>query len=107
MANVNIENFEGRALINSPRSLEACLRSGYDPKELLQRPGGDFRRKNEAPEVTKMRAEHFERKREEKVGLVLQERAVIMEYLQEQEEVGALVSSAAPGAEEGGGESIY
>ena len=58
---VSIDNFGGRDLINSPRSLEACLRSGYDPQELLKRDEKSFARRNEAPEVTQMRAEHSER----------------------------------------------
>ena len=35
---VSVNNFHTvQAPINSPRTLEACLRSGFDPKELYPR----------------------------------------------------------------------
>jgi len=95
---VSIDNFGGRDLINSPRSLEACLRSGYDPQELLIRDEKSFARRNEAAEVTQMRAEHFERKRMQKVEMVMEERRVIVDFLDEQD------AAAAPETGGGGGD---
>lgn len=75
---LSILNFEtggkkGRAgLITSPRSLEACLRQGVDPKDLLPVPyeayahSDDFKRRL-TPEEQTIKYEHMENRRKNKV----------------------------------------
>lgn len=62
------ENFEENAgnyrEINSPRSLEACLRSGLDPAELYPRPKKDFVAKNLTDEMIDIKYTTFEKKRQ-------------------------------------------
>lgn len=63
---VNVLNFQENGTtreINSPRTLEACLRSGYDPSELLPKPRSAFVTKNRTPEMVDIKYEAFERKR--------------------------------------------
>lgn len=38
---LNFEKDEKAEHISSPRSLEACLRSGFDPQDLMPRSGVD------------------------------------------------------------------
>lgn len=64
----SIENFEeggGKYReINSPRSLEACLRSGLDPAELCPRSKEYFRSKKLTEEMLRIKYETFENKRQ-------------------------------------------
>jgi hypothetical protein len=64
---VSVENFEdanGRFReINSPRSLEACLRSGLDPSELYPRTKGALRERGLSPEKLEIKYTSFENKR--------------------------------------------
>ena len=63
---ISIENFEdGENVreINSPRSLEACLRAGFDPKELYPKPRSSFRSKTLTKEMIDIKYETFEKKR--------------------------------------------
>lgn len=63
----SVENFEESGgnyrEINSPRSLEACLRSGLDPAELYPRPQKDFVSKNLTDEMVDIKYKAFEKKR--------------------------------------------
>lgn len=58
----NYEQFLPRP-INSPRSLEACLRQGVDPKELVPHRVEDFMEQGTEREFAEMQHQHFERKR--------------------------------------------
>lgn len=58
----NYEQFLPRP-INSPRSLEACLRQGVDPKELVPHHVEDFMEQGMEREFAEMQHQHFERKR--------------------------------------------
>ena len=64
---ISIDNFEeasGRYReINSPRSLEACLRSGLDPSELYPRPKSDFKEKSLTKEMLDIKYQTFQNKR--------------------------------------------
>lgn len=62
----SIEHFEAdpsHAPINSPRSLEACLRLGYNPAELLPRLKSDFQRPTFTAEMVDIAARNAEKKR--------------------------------------------
>ncbi len=66
----NVNTFEQGATfrpINSPRSLEACLRSGLDPSELLPIPREDFVSSNLTEEMIDIKYESHERKRKGKL----------------------------------------
>ena len=80
---ISIESFEdGENVreINSPRSLEACLRAGLDPSELYPKPKNRFKTKKLNDEMIGMKYEHFEKKRLDKIQLVKMERNIIMQY---------------------------
>ena len=63
----SVENFEENGgkyrEINSPRSLEACLRSGLDPAELYPRAKKDFVDKTLTEEMVDIKYKTFEKKR--------------------------------------------
>ena len=64
----SVENFEESGgnyrEINSPRSLEACLRSGLDPAELYPRPKKNFIAKTLTDEMVDLKYNGFEKKRQ-------------------------------------------
>jgi hypothetical protein len=63
---ISIENFEvGDNIreINSPRTLEACLRSGLDPQELYPKSRSAFVSRKLTKEMIDIKFETFERKR--------------------------------------------
>lgn len=64
---ITAENFEenngGYRDINSPRTLEACLRSGLDPTELYPKGKKFFREKTLTKEMIDIKYETFEKKR--------------------------------------------
>jgi hypothetical protein len=64
---ITIDNFElpqfANHEINSPRTLEACLRSGYDPAELRTKPKMFFKTKDITEEMLEIKHNTFERKR--------------------------------------------
>jgi hypothetical protein len=67
---ISVENFEepnGRYReINSPRTLEACLRSGLDPTELYPRSKAEFKDANLSKEMLDIKYSAFQSKREGK-----------------------------------------
>lgn len=80
---INIENFEdgGAAReMNSPRTLEACLRSGLDPKELAPQPRSSFLSKTLTKEMVDAKLAMFEKKRRDKINAVKQERNAIIKF---------------------------
>jgi hypothetical protein len=64
---ISIENFEEAGgkyrEINSPRSLEACLRTGLDPSELYPRSKHEFKEKGLTKEMLDIKYTTFENKR--------------------------------------------
>jgi hypothetical protein len=64
---ISVENFEDATgkyrEINSPRTLEACLRCGLDPTELYARPKGQFKEKGLTPEMLDVKYQTFQTKR--------------------------------------------
>jgi hypothetical protein len=82
---INIENFEegeSRQAINSPRTMEACLRVGVDPSELYARKRGDFASKELTKDMIKIKYQSFEKKRQEKIMDVKNERSAIIKVRQ-------------------------
>jgi hypothetical protein len=63
---VTIHNFESAdaAEINSPRTLEACLRSGIDPQELYYKSKKAFKVKGMEDKFTDIKYEAHEKKRQ-------------------------------------------
>ena len=62
---------------NSPRSLEACLTLGIDPKELIYRPVEFFASQGLAESLQKMKYEKFESIRQDRLKKLSAERAKI------------------------------
>jgi hypothetical protein len=64
---ISIENFEESSGtnrdINSPRTLEACLRCGLDPVELYPKPRSFYLSKDLTKEMVEIKRETFEKKR--------------------------------------------
>jgi hypothetical protein len=64
---ISVENFdeggENYREINSPRTLESCLRSGLDPDELYPKPRRYFKEKNMPKEMLDIKFNFFEKKR--------------------------------------------
>ena len=69
----SVENFEESGgnyrEINSPRSLEACLRSGLDPAELYPHQRKDFASKTLTDEMVDIKYNTFEKKRQGSIKL--------------------------------------
>ena len=66
--------------LTSPRSLDACDRQGIKPDELLARPLQTFIEKGVPDEIARMRYEHYESRRKEKLALVRNEyRSIVSE----------------------------
>lgn len=81
---ISIENFEEAGgkyrEINSPRSLEACLRTGLDPSELYPRSKHEFKEKGLTKEMLDIKYTTFENKRRDKITIVKNERASIIAF---------------------------
>ena len=63
---VTVRNFDETGEgpeINSPRSLEACLRCGYDPQELYSKDMSAFRGRGLTDEMVEIKYNQFEKKR--------------------------------------------
>ena len=85
-APLNLENFDEetkeKIILNSPRSIEACLRTGISATELLKRSQESFEEKGLSKDVVVLRYNHFETRRKEKIELLREERQkVLMEDL--------------------------
>jgi hypothetical protein len=59
---LNFEDYPSHE-INSPRTLEACLRCGYEPNELLPKNKKFFHSRELTDEMVTLKYEAFERKR--------------------------------------------
>ena len=80
----SVENFEENngnyREINSPRTLEACLRSGLDPAELYPKSRAQFASKTLTKEMVDIKYDAFEKKRLDKINVVKAERNHIVMY---------------------------
>mmetsp|Transcript_2734 Transcript_2734/g.2867 ORF Transcript_2734/g.2867 Transcript_2734/m.2867 type:complete len:515 (-) Transcript_2734:402-1946(-) len=98
---ISLENFEdgGETAreINSPRSLESCLRSGIDPSELYPRPYDSFHSKNLTKEMVDIKFDRNEKKRREKITIVKMERNSIIQYAERHNRMtGSITQNDAP-----------
>ena len=67
---ISVENFEDGIItreINSPRSLESCLRSGLDPSELHPKSFDRLGSKHLPQEMIDIKHDYFEKKRRGKI----------------------------------------
>ncbi|CAM6101112.1 unnamed protein product [Calypogeia fissa] len=65
-------------VLNSPRSLQACLYLGIDPVELIHRPLDDFLERGLSPALTELKYNFYENTRLEKVQRLREERQKII-----------------------------
>lgn len=69
-------------LFKSPRSLKACKSQGIDPSELIQKSLNEikemFKGKIKDKETLELQHQHYEEKRKEKIRILLEERAEII-----------------------------
>jgi len=80
---INIDNFlDGGQYreINSPRTLESCLRSGLDPLELAPKNRSTFVSNGLTKEMVDIKYKTFENKRQDKINSVKNERNAIIKY---------------------------
>ncbi|KAG2385480.1 hypothetical protein C9374_003295 [Naegleria lovaniensis] len=74
----SLENFDEHSkekiLLTSPRSIEACLRTGIAPTELIYKDESEFYSKGATTDIVKMRWTHYESRRKEKLQSVREER---------------------------------
>ena len=89
---VSLENFmkgPKPRVINSPRSLESCLRQGLDPAELIPKSLSKFQAENALREVAQVKFEHYEERRLEKMEQARSERAIIVDFLEQARKSGS------------------
>eukprot|EP00746_Dinoflagellata_sp_MGD_P160869 gnl/MRDRNA2_/MRDRNA2_87809_c0_seq1.p1 gnl/MRDRNA2_/MRDRNA2_87809_c0~~gnl/MRDRNA2_/MRDRNA2_87809_c0_seq1.p1 ORF type:complete len:690 (-),score=179.32 gnl/MRDRNA2_/MRDRNA2_87809_c0_seq1:235-2304(-) len=84
-----IENRNLSRLLDTPRTKEACKRTGILPSELRVKALSDFAIIGDRPERQRLRFDHYENKRQEKLKLVLAERTKIMHEKIHDEMLGA------------------
>jgi len=84
---VSLLNFDAKStkepIINSPRSLEACRRQGISPHELLIRTAAELKEMTKSKindkEGLELMVQHAEERRKEKIRVLIEERAQLME----------------------------
>eukprot|EP01041_Mallomonas_annulata_P000415 gene415-751_t len=87
---ISIVNFDDGGEIreiNSPRSLEACLRAGLDPQELLPKPKSSFVSRKLTDTMIEEKYSNYERRRKEKIEVVKAERDSIIAYGERMQEI--------------------
>ncbi|GMI06510.1 hypothetical protein TrLO_g11817 [Triparma laevis f. longispina] len=90
---LNFEAGERPRVPNSPRTLEACLRSGIAPESLLPKPLKDFKQKGiplARDGVARAKYEHYEMRRQERIQIINTERVSICQYLSAVKSGGAM-----------------
>uniref|UniRef100_A0A7S1XQ95 Uncharacterized protein n=1 Tax=Phaeomonas parva TaxID=124430 RepID=A0A7S1XQ95_9STRA len=83
----SIEDFEqpdGCVPINSPRTQEACLRVGISAHELMPVDESFYRVENDTEASLTLKREHYQRKRDQKIEMVREQRNHIIEFLETQ-----------------------
>lgn len=76
----NFEDGEEYREINSPRTMEACLRCGVDPSELYPVEKESLRRKGMTLDMLELKFSNSERKRRMKIDDVKSERLAIIKF---------------------------
>jgi len=84
-----IENRNLSRLLDTPRTKEACRRTGILASELRVKALHDFAIIGDRPERQRLRFDHYENKRQEKLKIVLAERTKIMHEKMQDEMLGA------------------
>eukprot|EP00933_Yihiella_yeosuensis_P042207 TRINITY_DN3675_c0_g1_i1.p1 TRINITY_DN3675_c0_g1~~TRINITY_DN3675_c0_g1_i1.p1 ORF type:complete len:525 (-),score=157.67 TRINITY_DN3675_c0_g1_i1:294-1868(-) len=74
----SFEETDPRAVINSPRSLNACKSEGVLPQELIYKPIEAFQEKNLSPRLVKLRYDFFEAKRRDLLAATRRARDAIL-----------------------------
>lgn len=77
---LNFDDGDVASEINSPRSLEACLRAGFDPKELQPKSKKELTVKGMSEDMIETKYQTYEKRRKEKVAAVKKERDDIIGY---------------------------
>lgn len=90
-----VENRNLSRMLDTPRTKEACKRTGILPQELRVKPLQEFAQIGDKPERQRMRFDHYENKRQEKLKIVLAERSRIMQEKMQQEMMGPAKGYAA------------
>lgn len=88
----SVNNFQSQTPprpINSPRSLEGCLRAGLDPNDLLPKPKSSFNAPGLADRMLDIKYETYERKRNDNIALVKKEREAIIAYTERKNKLNA------------------
>ncbi|CAJ1399276.1 unnamed protein product [Effrenium voratum] len=75
---VNFDEENAKAVITSPRSLQACKQEGILPEELIYKPVEAFQDKNLSPRLVKLRYDFFEAKRRDLLAAARQAREVLL-----------------------------
>ena len=91
----NVEDLGRNAVINSPRSLESCLRLGIDTCELVTKDITDFRQRFVPETVSKIKHEHYEKRRTESLNEAKRERKMIIAAVQREADEEAAAGLAA------------
>jgi hypothetical protein len=74
----SIENQSLQKVLDTPRTQRACREMGILPHELQIKRPAEFALVGDKPEKVKVRFNHFENKRQEKLKLVLEARSRII-----------------------------
>ena len=91
----NVEELGRNFVINSPRSLESCLRLGLDTSELVAKDLNTFRQKFIPESVTTIKYNHYEQRRTENLKEARNERNMMIAAMKREEESQAAAAAAA------------
>ena len=91
----NVEELGRNFVINSPRSLESCLRLGLDTSELVAKDLNTFRQKFIPESVTMIKYNHYEQRRNENLKEARNERNMMIAAMKREEESQAAAAAAA------------
>lgn len=80
----DIDDNEQRMVANSPRSIEACLREGVRPEDLLYLPPSTFDNPENPSELNTLHFQYFEKKRQELLVNVRKTRKKLINHSQVQ-----------------------
>jgi len=90
---INLQTFEENnpaAIINSPRSLQACKLEGVLPQDLIFRPKEAFQEKNLSPRLAKLRYDFYEAKRRDLLAASRRARDTLVAEDKRRQENGSL-----------------
>ena len=91
----NVEELGPNFIINSPRSLESCLRLGLDTSDLVKKEIHFFRSKLIPESVSLIKYTHYEKRRNELFTDAKNERNIMIVAMQREQESQAAAAAAA------------